>query len=211
MKKTVFAFLLITVMVQGQSFNYDKLFIEGGAGAGFPLSQFSPTGNGSGSISLIHFQGSLRYMLNENIGLIGSLGYDSFKNNDDQNSKQKLASLELVYNIGNALEVSGNTGNFALLAHGGLGAGELTGYRNPNDYIGAIIIGVKPLWPLNDKVSVFVDATYKQIIDQDIYYNGADTTYPNPGKLTSGQFGLTFGIIASLGKNRTNADFFHIR
>jgi hypothetical protein len=211
MKKNIFVFLLMTVMVQGQSFQYDKLFLECGAGLGIPLTQFSPTGTSNENIALAHIQASLRYMLNENIGIMGSLGYDSFKNNRDQWSKQKLASLELVYNIGNNLDMFGDSGNFTLLLHGGVGAGELSSKYNNHDYVGAVLVGIKPVWAINNKVSFFADATYKQIVTQDIYYNGVNTTYSTVGKLSSSQIGLTIGIIASLGQNSLNADFFHIR
>nr|WP_315203198.1 hypothetical protein [uncultured Flavobacterium sp.] len=211
MKKIVFAFLLMTAMAQGQSFNYDRLFLESGIGAGFPLSQFSPTGNSNGTISLIHFQGALRYMFNENIGLMGSLNYDLFRNDFKQKSEQKLAGLELVYNVGKALNLSGDSDNFTMLLHGGANAGSISSKYNDGDFIGAIVFGIKPVWAFNDKVSFFADVTYKNILIQDVYYNGQNTTYPNPGNFSSSQIGLTFGIIASLGENRTNADFFHIR
>lgn len=201
----------MTAMVQGQSFNYDKLFFEGGIGVGIPLSQFSAAGTSNGNIALTHIQSTLRFMLNENIGLMGSLGYDSFKNDQNQWSKQKLASLELVYNIGKTLELSGDSGNFTLLLHGGAGVGIMSSKYNSHDNIGAIIFGIKPVWAINDKVSFFADVTYKQILLQDVYYNGVNTTYPDPGQFSSSQIGLTFGIIASLGQNSTNADFFHIR
>jgi hypothetical protein len=211
MKKIVFTFLLMTAMAQGQSFRYDRLFLESGMGLGIPLSQFSPSGTSNGSISKRHFQWALRYMFNENIGLMGSLNYDHFIDNLNQRNEQKLASLELVYNIGKTLELYGDSDNFTLLMHGGVQGGVMSGKYNGRDYIGAVVFGIKPVWAFNDKVSFFIDATYKSIIDQDIYYNGQNTTYPNPGKLSSSQIGLTLGIIASLGNNRTNADFFHIR
>lgn len=202
---------MLTAIAQGQSFQYDKLFLEGGVGLGIPLSQFSPTGSSNGSIALTHIQGGVRYMLNEDIGFLGSLGYDSFKNDQNEWSKQKQASLELVYNIGKALELSGDSGNFTLLLHGGAGVGRMSSKNNNQDHFGTILLGVKPVWAINDKVSFFADATYKCILEQDVYYNGQNTTYPNPGKFSSSQIGLTFGIMASLGQNRTNADFFHIR
>nr|WP_315154148.1 hypothetical protein [uncultured Flavobacterium sp.] len=211
MKKIVFAFLLMTAMSQGQSFRYDRLFLESGIGVGIPLSQVSPSGTSNGSISKRHFQGALRYMFNENVGLSGSLNYDHFINNLNQRNEQKLAGLELVYNIGKTLELYGNSDNFTLLMHGGVQAGIMSGTYNGRDYIGAVVFGIKPVWAFNDKVSFFADLTYKNILKQDIYYNGQNTTYPNPGSFSSGQIGLTFGIIASLGQNRTNADFFHIR
>ena len=211
MKKIVFAFLLMTAMVQGQSFQYDRLFVESGIGFGIPLSQFSPSGSNNGTISVIHFQGALRYMFNENVGVMGSLNYDLFRNDFNQKSEQKLAGLELVYNIGKPLNLSGDSENFTMLLHGGLNAGSISSKYNPHDFIGAVVFGIKPVWAFNDKVSFFADATYKSVFIQDVYYNGQNTTYPNPGKLSSGQIGLTFGIIASLGQNRTNADFFHIR
>lgn len=211
MKKIVFTFLLMTTIAQGQSFKYDKLFLEGGVGLGIPLSQFSPTGTSDGNTALTHIQGGLRYMLNENIGLIGSLGYDCFKNNQHEWSKQKQANLELVYNIGKTLELAGDSDNFTLLVHGGAGLGRMSSKYNSEDYFGTILFGIKPVWAINDKVSFFADISYKTILDQDVYYNGQNTTYPNPGKFSSSQIGLTFGIIASLGQNHTNADFFHIR
>lgn len=202
----------MTAMVQGQSkFKYDKLFLESGIGMGIPMSQISPTDSSNGSISLIHFQGSLRYMFNENFGLMGNLNYDEFKNSLDQKSEQKLLGLELVYNIGNAFKLYGDDESFGLLMHGGVGVGVMSSKFNMNDNIGAITVGLKPILALNDKVSLFADVTYKQILEQDVYYNGFQTTYPDPGKFSSSQIGLTFGIIASLGKNSSSADFFHLR
>ena len=211
MKKLVFFFLLTTALVQGQyRLKYDKLFLESGIGLGVPLSQYSPSGDGNGEISLLHFQGGLRYMFNESIGLLGTLNYDGYKNSKDEKSEQKLVGLELVYNLGNAFDLSRNTREtMGLLIHGGIMGGAMSSKYNTHDYVGAITFGIKPLWALNNKVSFYTDLSFKHLLEQDVFYNGVNTKYPNPGKFTSSQMGLTFGVIVALGQNRSHADLLY--
>lgn len=203
MKKIFFALLLITTVSQAQyRLRYDKLFMEAGIGMAIPLSLVSPSGDG-GSMSLIHFQGGLRYMFSENVGVLGTLNYDEFNNGDHQKSQQKLAGLELCYNLGNALELSRNTGGqFGLLIHGGGAVGAMSSKYINRDYIGAVMIGAKPFIAINEKVSFFADLTYKSTLSQKLYYNG-DLI----GKdITGSNLGLTFGFIVALGQNRFHAD-----
>lgn len=202
MKKIFFALLLITTVSQAQyRIRYDKLFMEAGIGLAIPLSRVSPSGENS-PISLVHGQGSLRYMFDENVGVLGSLSYDQFSHGN-QKSDQKLAGLELCYNLGNALELSRNTGGqFGLLVHGGAGVGVMSSKYINRDYIGAIMIGAKPFIAINEKVSFFADLTYKSTLSQKLYYNGEFI-----GKdITGSNLGLTFGFIVALGQNRFHAD-----
>ena len=202
MKKIFFALLLITTVSQAQyRIRYDKFFMEAGIGLAIPLSRVSPSGDVS-VISPIHFQGGLRYMFSEDVGLLGSLSYDQFSDGN-QKSDQKLAGLELCYNLGNALELSRNTGGrFGLLIHGGAAVGSMSSKYINRDYIGAVMIGAKPFIALNEKVSLFADLTYKSTLSQKLYYNG-DLI----GKdVTGSNLGLTFGFIVALGQNRFHAD-----
>ncbi|MEO8238579.1 MAG: hypothetical protein ABI793_08395 [Flavobacterium sp.] len=202
MKKMLFALLLITTISQAQyRIRYDKLFMEAGIGLAIPLSNVSPSGENS-PISLVHGQGSLRYMFSEDVGLLGSLSYDQFSHGN-QKSDQKMAGLELCYNLGNALELSRNTGGqFGLLIHGGGAVGAMSSKYNNKDYIGAVMIGAKPFVAINEKVSFFADVTYKSNVQQKLYYNGdligKDTT--------ASQLGITFGFMVALGQNRFHAD-----
>ena len=209
MKKMFFALLLISTVSQAQyRFRYDKLFMEAGMGMAIPLSGISPSGDGNGFISLIHLQGGLRYMFTENVGLLGNLNFDQFEDSNHQKSEQKMASLELCYNLGNLIDISRNTGGqFGLLAHAGAGLGTMDSkYVTKRDYIEAILIGVKPYVFINEKVSLFGDLTYKATLAQDTYFNGVTTTYPSPGQFSASQLGITFGFIVALGQNRFHAD-----
>ena len=202
MKKMVFALLLITTFSQAQyRLRYDKLFMEAGVGMAIPLSLVSPSGENR-PLSLVHGQGALRYMFTENIGVLGSLSFDQF-NHGIQKSDQLMAGLELVYNLGNLIEISRNTGGqFGLLVHGGAGAGVMSSQYFNRDKIGALMIGAKPFIIINEKVSLFADLTYKSTLSQKIYYNG-DLV----GKdITGSNLGLTFGFIVALGQNRFHAD-----
>lgn len=202
MKKMVFALLLITTVSQAQyRLRYDKLFMEAGVGMAIPLSLVSPSGENR-PLSLVHGQGALRYMFTENIGVLGSLSFDQF-NHGIQKSDQLMAGLELVYNLGNLIEISRNTGGqFGLLVHGGAGAGVMSSQYFNRDKIGALMIGAKPFIIINEKVSLFADLTYKSTLSQKIYYNG-DLV----GKdITGSNLGLTFGFIVALGQNRFHAD-----
>ncbi|MDR7210681.1 hypothetical protein [Flavobacterium piscis] len=207
--KKMFFVLLITSVVQAQySPKYDKLFMEAGIGIAIPLSGYSPSGNNR-PLSLFHFQGGLRYMFNENIGVLGTVSFDQF-NYGNQKNDQKLAGIELCYNLGNLLKLSRNTGGqFGLLVHGGGAVGVMSSQYNNRDYIAALMIGAKPYVAINDKVSFFADFTYKATLEQNLYFNGFPTKYPGPGEITAGQLGLTFGLIVSLGHNKFHADSFY--
>ena len=106
MRKMFFALLLISSVSQAQyRLRYDKLFVEAGIGLAVPLSNISPEGGGN-SLSITHAQGSFRYMFSENVGLLGSLSYDQFANKLERQTDQKLATLELCYNLGNVIDIS---------------------------------------------------------------------------------------------------------
>ncbi|MCI9846286.1 hypothetical protein [Flavobacterium pectinovorum] len=202
MRNMFFGLLLITSVLQAQyRLRYDKLFLEAGVGMAIPLSLTSPSGEGR-PLSLVHGQGSLRYMFSENVGVLGSLSFDQF-NRGIQKSDQLMAGLELCYNLGNLIELSRSTGGqYGLLVHGGLAAGVMSSQYFNRDKIGGIMLGVKPYLAINEKVSFFADLTYKSTLSQKIYYNG-DLV----GKdLTGSNLGLTFGFIVALGQNRFHAD-----
>lgn len=207
MKKFLFIILLFSAKAQSQSsIKFDRFFIEAGMGIGVPLSQQSPSGSANGSLSLIHVQGAIRYMFTQDLGVMGTMNFDSFEKSKDEKSDQKLIGLELVCNLRNVLGRSDDRTSFGLLAHGGVGGGAMSSKFNAHDYVGALTIGLKPIWSINEKVSLFADVAYKAILGQDIYYNGEKTNYPDPGQFTGSQLGFTFGIIAALGQNRTHAD-----
>jgi hypothetical protein len=205
MRKMFFALLLISSVSQAQyRLRYDKLFVEAGIGLAVPLSNISPEGGGN-SLSITHAQGSFRYMFSENVGLLGSLSYDQFANKLERQTDQKLATLELCYNLGNVIDISRNSGGqFGLLVHAGGGIGQLSSEYDYSDLMGAFIIGAKPYIAINEKVSFFADLSYKAIVEQNVYYNGVLT--PNRDNITSSQLGLTFGFIVALGQNRFHAD-----
>ncbi|WP_269237140.1 outer membrane beta-barrel protein [Flavobacterium flavigenum] len=207
MRKIFFALLLITSISQAQyRLRYDKLFVEAGIGLAVPLSNISPEGGGN-SLSMTHAQGSLRYMFSENVGLLGSLSYDQFTKKIERQTDQKLATLEICYNLGNVIELSRSTGGqFGLLVHAGGGIGQLSSEYDYSDLIGAVIIGAKPYIAINEKVSFFADLSYKAILEQNVYYNGLKTAHSSSNPLTSSQLGLTFGFIVALGQNRFHAD-----
>ena len=195
-----FALLLIATVSQAQyRLRYDKFFMEAGIGLAVPLSNVSPSGENT-PISLVHGQGALRYMFSENVGVMGTLSYDQF---GYLKSDQKMAGLELCYNLGNLLELSRNTGGqFGLLVHGGASAGVMASRFNNRDNIAALVLGARPYIAINEKVSFFADLTYKSTFQQSMYYSG-----DLPGKaLTGSQLGLTFGFMVALGQNRFHAD-----
>lgn len=202
MKKMFFALLLVATISNAQyRSRYDKLFMEAGVGIAVPLTLLSPSGEIK-PLSLIHGQGGLRYMFNENIGLLGSLSFDQF-NKGLQKSDQLVGTLELCYNLGNLFELARSTrGEFGLLVHGGAGVGVMSSQYFNRDKIGVLLVGARPYVFINEKVSFFADLTYKSNLSQKIYYNGALI-----GKdVTGSNLGLTFGFMVALGQNRLHSD-----
>ncbi|PXY45692.1 hypothetical protein [Flavobacterium hydrophilum] len=202
MKKMFFALLLITTVSQAQyRFRYDKLFMEAGVGLAVPLTQLSPSGENR-PLSLVHGQGGFRYMFSENVGVMGALSFDQF-NKGIQKSDQLVGSLELCYNLGNAIDLSRATGGqFGLLVHAGAGAGVMSSQYFNRDKIGVLMVGARPYIFINEKVSFFADLTYKSTLSQKIYYDGNLI-----GKeVTGSNIGLTFGFMVALGQNRFHAD-----
>ncbi|OOV18757.1 outer membrane beta-barrel protein [Flavobacterium sp. LM4] len=202
MKKMFFALLLIATVSQAQyRLRYDKLFMEAGIGLAVPLSKVSD-GDGNRPISITHGQGSLRYMFSENVGLLGSLSFDQFENKAKDKMNQKIASLELCYNLGNVIDISRNSGGqFGLLVHAGAGVGQMSSEYYNSDYVGVLMFGAKPFIAINEKVSFFTDLTYKATVEQSLNFDGH---LSNNG--TGSQLGITFGFIVALGQNRFHAD-----
>jgi hypothetical protein len=201
MKKMFFALLLITTISQAQyRLRYDKLFMEAGIGLAVPFSKVS--GDGNRPISITHGQGSLRYMFSENVGVLGSLSFDQFENKAKDRANQRIASLELCYNLGNVINLSRNSGGqFGLLIHAGAGVGQISSEYYNSDYVGVFMFGAKPFIAINEKVSIFGDLTYKASVNQSMNFDGH---LSNNG--TGSQMGITFGFIVALGQNRFHAD-----
>lgn len=197
-----FALLLIATVSQAQyRLRYDKLFMEAGIGLAVPLSNVSAQ-DGSGTISITHGQGSLRYMFSENVGVLGSLSFDQFESKVKEKTDQRIASLELCYNLGNVIDISRNSGGqFGLLVHAGAGVGQLSSKFSGSDYVGVLMFGAKPFVAINEKVSFFTDLTYKATVEQNKYFDG--NVSPQG---TGSQLGITFGFIVALGQNRFHAD-----
>lgn len=201
MKKIIFALLFATGLAHAQFSVDNQWFVEGGAGVALPLSVQSPSGDANGALAPIHAQGNVRYMFNDYVGVQGGLHFDQFKNNDKQVADLKLISLEVVYNLGELLDIPVTTRErIGLLFHTGVGYGTFSSKFDNSDRVGAILVGVKPYVKLNKHVSFFTDLAYKATLKQDVYFNGVPTTYPTPGKFTGSQLGLTVGVSVAIDK-----------
>jgi hypothetical protein len=195
MKKFLIALLVCTGAANAQFSVDNQWFIEGGVGLALPLAVQAPTADAKDALALIHAQGSLRYMINDYIGIQGGIHFDQFKNKDKQTADLKLVSLELCYNLGELLAIPATTGEkIGLLVHAGAGYGAFSSKFDNSDRVGAILFGLKPYVMINKTVSLFTDVAYKATLKQDMYFNGVPTQYPNPGKFTGSQVGITVGV-----------------
>ena len=206
MKKLFVAIALIT----GTSANAQTsgLFIDFGLGSRFGGITTESTVMKAG----LNFNGGIGYMFNDIFGVRGDLGYSTFKAvdvNDEAVADRAgsiQASLQGVVSISEAVKFG--TPGFGLNFHAGFGFGTIFNpdfkteyvesggeFGDPmikgNDDVVNVVFGLSPRFPINDRITVTVDASHFLLLKQDNYY---DRRYSND-QLESGLRGFTTSTV----------------
>ncbi len=172
-----------------------------------------------------------RYLMGEVFSVKGSLGYDRFRNFNNESPTSGLASkpfklvqinvqIQGVANLAKLFNVNKQLNRFSMLVHGGIQIvsmtsktenywenGELVNQNyNQTEYNGGIIFGVTPEYRITKRLAVQLDVTtvfnYRQHFNWDGSY--ADDQENLSGKTAN----LNIGLSYSWDKNTMHGDWY---
>lgn len=210
MRKNIFAlglFALTVAGVQAQE-GYNKWSIDLGVGANKPLTQMS-SGYSTSTPSLWSVNGGVRYMFNNKFGLRLGGGYDSFENKKNTSNFESNfwnVNLQGVANVGRVLGFEDWTSDLGLLAHGGVGYGQLRADAfSGADQVAFGVVGLTPQLRISNRIALIADGS--------VYFNGRQNrTFDGFSSTTRrGVQGINFvgtvGLQFAFGKHGKHADF----
>ena len=149
-------------------------------------------------------------MFNNKFGLRLGGGYDSFvegKNSSKFNSNIWNVNLQGVANLGRVLSFEDWTRDLGLLAHAGVGIGQLKGDYIPKaDNIGFVTAGLTPQVRLSNRVTLLVDGSAYLYARQNRTFDGKSKTTKRGFQGIN--FTGTIGLQVALGKNLVHADWY---
>ncbi len=208
MRKQILA-LTALVALGANAQEYNKWSVDVNFGANKPTVGFT-SGYATKTPNFWTLNGGVRYMFNNKFGLRLGGGYDSFtegKNSSKFNSNIWNVNLQGVANLGRVLSFEDWTRDLGLLAHAGVGIGQLKGDYIPKaDNIGFVTAGLTPQVRLSNRVTLLVDGSA-------YLYARQNRTFDGKSKTTKRGFqGLNFtgtiGLQVALGKNLVHADWY---
>jgi len=172
--RITFVWLLLTLLfstsVDAQGYN-NKFSIDlalGGTNAVKPYS----TGYWSNTIGFFHANAGGRYMFSNKFGLSLDAGFDRIKNDEigwftntgyslPFRSKYYRSSLQVVFDLGRIFAFENFSEKTSLLFHTGGGMSLLTSKINPyKDKILNFMFGMSPQFKINDRVAIYLDASF---------------------------------------------------
>ncbi|MFK8266112.1 OmpA family protein [Capnocytophaga cynodegmi] len=210
MKKHIFALAsLIFVGAQAQE-NYNKWSVDLNGGINKPIAPFSAQYSTS-TPSLWGANAGVRYMFNNKFGLRLGGGYDSFEEGDKSNKFESSfwnVNLQGVANVGRVLSFEEWTSDLGLLAHAGVGYGQLNSKAlSSADQVAFIVAGLTPQLRISNRVTLLADAS--------IFFNARqqrtfDTFSESDRRGIQGvNVAATIGLQVALGKHGKHADWHH--
>mgnify|MGYP000879007905 FL=1 len=208
MRKQILA-LTALVALGANAQEYNKWSIDVNFGANKPTVGFT-SGYATKTPSFWTLNGGVRYMFNNKFGLRLGGGYDKFvegKHSPKFNSNIWNVNLQGVANLGRVLSFEDWTRDLGLLAHAGVGIGQLKGDYIPKaDNIGFVTAGLTPQVRLSNRVSLLLDGSV-------YFYARQNRTFDGKSKTTKRGFqGVNFtgtiGLQVALGRNLVHADWF---
>ena len=208
MRKQILA-LTALVALGANAQEYNKWSVDVNFGANKPTVGFT-SGYATKTPSFWTLNGGVRYMFNNKFGLRLGGGYDKFvegKSSPKFNSNIWNINLQGVANLGRVLSFEDWTRDLGLLAHAGVGIGQLKGDYIPKaDNIGFVTAGLTPQVRLSNRVSLLVDGSVYFYARQNRTFDGLSAT------TRRGFQGLNFtgtiGLQVALGKNLVHADWY---
>jgi hypothetical protein len=211
MKKILTLLILTSSMSFGQEVNINKWSIDGAFGFNNSIKPFSH-GYGNNYVNLYSLSGGARYMFNNNFGVKADLGFDKFRNGKtslDFSSTLLKGSFKGVMDLGNILDFYTFTPSLSFITYGGFGFGALSGEEfailKGADNLYFLTVGFMPQYRINDKMSLYLDATLSRHGKQNrtFDFNGI-----NPAENESAVNGnLLIGMSFYLGKSPYHLDW----
>lgn len=209
MKKYILAasFLSFVIGTQAQE-DYNKWSIDLSGGVNKPVTSFS-SGHSTATPNLWSINGGVRYMVNNKFGVRLGGGYDSFDNkNKTPNFESSLWNVNLqgVANVGRVLNFEDWTSDLGLLAHAGVGYGQLkSDYISKSDQVAFIVAGVTPQLRISNRVTFLADASVYLNAKQQRTFDTYSAT--NRRGIQGVNFTTTVGLQVALGKQGKHADW----
>ncbi len=208
MRKQILA-LTALVALGANAQEYNKWSVDVNFGVNKPTVGFT-SGYATKTPSFWTLNGGVRYMFNNKFGLRLGGGYDKFvegKNSPKFNSNIWNVNLQGVANLGRVLSFEDWTRDLGLLAHAGVGIGQLKGDYIPKaDNIGFVTAGLTPQVRLSNRVSLLVDGSVYFYARQNRTFDGLSATTRRGFQTLS--FTGTVGLQVALGKNLVHADWY---
>jgi OOP family OmpA-OmpF porin len=197
-----------TSHAQGLDGNFNQLSLEGAYGMSIPLNYASSPLTNDNFKSVTHFDAGIRYMLNQDWGIKGTLAFDKFTGSDANfGLKSFRMDAQAHYNLGRAMRlVIATRQTVGLFVHSGFGVTLNTSiYKNDfQDETMNYIIGITPLFKITEGIALSTDLSYILNYKQDHYFDGVLMG----GKNTTGQMTFSIGAVFYLGTVRIHADWY---
>ncbi len=211
---TVFCFTLFQGFSQdfySLSNDFNKWSVDGAVGFTKPYRSFT-SGYWTPKIGFLSSDIGVRYMFNEYFGVKYSLGYNyyhSAKNSKEFSTDQYIMSLQGVVNAGRLLKIQSLSKKINVLAHAGLGKGNLKygrpAGRDDVDHIFNIMGGLTGQLSLSDRFALNMDITGLANLSQD--HSSFDGGPPNDWEAGI-VFNGTVGVSYYFGKKKKHADWY---
>ncbi len=211
MKRHIFALAsLVFVGVQAQEESYNKWSVDVNGGVNKPVTPLT-SGYSTSTPNLWGANAGVRYMFNNKFGLRLGGGYDTFKEGDDSRDFESSfwnVNLQAVANVGRVLSFEEWTSDIGLLAHAGVGYGQLNSdFLSSADQVAFVVAGLTPQLRISNRVTLLADAS--------VYFNGKQQrtfdTYSESARRGIQGVNLTgtIGLQIALGKHGKHADWHH--
>lgn len=173
--------------------------------------------------ALHHFSVNGRYMHSNRFGWMISSGYDFFKwRNQDNPTKYIRISAEAVFNFTDILHFDDFTTKFGLQSHLGLGYARMWNKQGINTNSGGTpfiengpfdnmlhgIVGLTPLYKLNEHININMDLSYVFHLRQERTFDFRQDI-PSIGGFLGSFYNLSIGATYYIGKNSRHADWIY--
>lgn len=208
MKKHLFALASLVVAVGANAQEeYNKWSVDLNGGVNKPLTLGS--GYATSTPNLWSVNGGVRYMLNNKFGFRLGGGYDSFENKENTRKFESNlwnVNLQAVANVGRVLGFEDWTSDLGLLAHGGVGYGQLNGDNlSKADQVAFLTAGLTPQLRISNRVTLLGDASVFLNARQNRTFDTFGQTSRRGFQAVN--FVATLGLQVALGKHGKHADW----
>lgn len=198
-------FLTLTAFAQRRK---DQFSLEAGYGFGISGKPIST--------EFKSFNGGVRWMWNDYWGVKGDIAYSAFRYDHPEpqgetGTNYYRTSLQVVYNLGRALDWSAYVDNVNVLAHAGAGYSFINGVNapaaDPVDSMGNVIFGITPQVYLSKRVTLHADWSYIVNFSQHRDYDGSIRHTDRLKRFTGGLSTLTVGLSIYIGRYKSDRDW----